>query len=363
MDGIILKALSQEPNERYQTITEMADDIKKEMSSSFLSRLKARLSLMFENKIWQKFVSPRAFGAVVMLAVILAGLVWLFSIVGQPSTSPSRQDDPEKELVSKDNLADPGIVVRPTLPLSAGATSGMVLIPAGTFIMGSESEFKNERPRREVYLDAFLIDTNEVTNAEYKRFVDATSHRIPQMNAYWAEPINWRNGTYPEGRADHPVVLVSWADAEAYAKWAGKRLPTEAEWEKAARGIDARKWPWGNSWDRNKCNAAERFSRSTQPVSSFPEDKSPYGVLNMAGNVTEWTSDWYSGNYYDTAPDENPSGPSEIEAESKTRVARGGAWESSIASYARTGYRYATPPDTRSASLGFRCAMDVKEKR
>ena len=363
MDGIILKALSQDPNERYQSIAEMADDIKREMSASFLSKVKARLSLMLETKIWQKLVSPRILGATGMLAAIAVGLFWLFSVLGQPYTPPTIEVEPGGTLDPAGDLAPPAIeIVTPAKPGSAGTPAGMILIPAGKFLMGTDSEFKNEKPRRDVFLDAFYIDRNEVTNAEYKNFVDATGRQTPRMDAFWAEPINWRNGTYPRGRGDHPVVLVSWHDADAYARWARKRLPTEAEWEKAARGTDGRKWPWGNDWDRKKCNTAESFFRSTQPASSFPEDKSPYGSLNMAGNVTEWTNDWYSGNYYSKGHNENPRGPSKKEA-GETRVARGGAWDSNIASYARTGYRYYFPPNTKNASLGFRCAMDVKKKK
>jgi len=359
MDGIILRAMRQNPEERYQSMSELAGDLKKELSASGLSKLKARLALMLETKSWKKLISARAVGAVSMLAAIVAGIFWLFSTLGGPYP-PGTGPKPDDEGVFIDVSAKP---IAPVAKLGSAPVSdvpeNMVLVPVGEFIMGADSEFSNERPRRTVNMDAFYIDKYEVTNAEYKEFVDATGHRAPYLKAFWAEPFNWRSGTYPPGKGDYPVVLVSWNDAAAYAKWAGKRLPTEAEWEKAARGGDGRTWPWGKTWDPNKCNIKESFLNSTQPVYLFAEGKSPYGCFNMAGNVTEWTADWYSEDYYRRAPDRNPPGPST----GKARVARGGAWDSNINLYARTGYRYYFPSNKKSANIGFRCAEDVKKKK
>jgi serine/threonine-protein kinase len=359
MDGIILRALRQNPDERYQSMAVLAEDVKKEMSASGLSKLKARLALVFEAENWGKLINARAIGAASVLAVIVAGAFWLFSAIEgpqAPDTSPAGQDTDSSFIDVPAQPVTPA--TEPGAESTTAVPDNMVLVRAGEFIMGADSEFANERPRRTVYLNAFHMDKYEVTNSEYKEFVDATGRSVPYVSAFWAEPFNWRDGTYPPGKGDYPVVLVSWHDAAAYAKWAGKRLPTEAEWEKTARGDDGRTWPWGKVWDPNKCNVKESFLNSTQPVYLFAEGKSPLGCFNMAGNVTEWVADWYSETYYRRAPDENPPGPST----GKAKVARGGAWDSNINLYARTGYRYYFPPDTKSASIGIRCAKDIKKE-
>ncbi len=359
MDGIIMRALRPEPAQRYQSMPELAEELKKETRASGLSKLKARLALVLETESWRKFTGARTFGAAVAFIAIVFVIYLGISTLGKPGTGPKTEPPP-------DGAATPALTAPPTDGKApdrenaglVAAPENMVLVPAGEFIMGADSEFSNERPRRWVNLPAFYIDQYEVSNADYKNFVDATGHRVPHIDAFWAGPFNWRNGTFPSGRGDHPVALVSWHDAAAYAKWAGKRLPTEAEWEKAARGIDGRIWPWGNAWDPNRCNIEESFINSTQSTYSFPDGTSPYGCYNMAGNVTEWTADWYSESYYSRAPKVNPPGPTG----GRSKVARGGAWDSSINLYARAGYRYYFSPDTMNAGIGFRCAVDIKKK-
>jgi serine/threonine-protein kinase len=352
MDGIILRAMRQNPDERYQTIIDLAADLKREMQTTSLSRLKARLALMFQPDNFKRLVSARAVTAVLVLAGIVAGLLWFFPGLGEFS-SPTPRTTVNQPTVAPET---PPTSVRPeATPGDKNLPHNMALIPAGEFIMGNDSEFLNERPQRRVYLDAFYIDKFEVTNAEYKEFVDATGRAVPFVNAFWAEPFNWRNGTYPPGKGDYPVVLATWYDAAAYAKWAGKRLPTEAEWERAARGADGRTWPWGNAWDVNKCNVKESFINSTQPVYLFGDGVSPAGCYNMAGNAMEWTADWYAETYYKQAPSTNPPGPST----GLQKVARGGAWDSNLNLYARTGYRHYFQPKTANPGIGFRCAKDA----
>jgi sulfatase modifying factor 1 len=208
----------------------------------------------------------------------------------------------------------------------------MVLVPAGEFIMGSDKKtdrlaYRSEIPQRSVYLDAFMIGKYEVTALEYLKFVLATD-RLPQLD--------WRydGGNFQDTMAHHPIMHVSWYDADAYCKWAGKRLPTEAEWEKAARGVDGRLFPWGSEYaGPTRAN----FGRTglSGPVRDRPErlllyppiisvDKyenalSPYGLYQTIGNVAEWVSDWYDQDYYKTAPGRNPKGTGNRYAESLPR--------------------------------------------
>jgi formylglycine-generating enzyme required for sulfatase activity len=245
----------------------------------------------------------------------------------------------------------------------------MVRVAAGPFIMGSDrkvdrNSYQPEFPQRTVYVDAFDIDKFEVTNVQFLKFVLATN-RDPL--------IDWQydGGNFQETMASHPVMHVSWYDADAYCKWAGKRLPTSAEWEKAARGEDGRIYPWGN---QPAGLSRANFGRTglSGPVRDRPErlllyppiisvDKydngvSPYGVFQMAGNVAEWTADWYDPHYYKTAPDRNPKGP----VTGTQKAFRGGGWIDSTPTV-RAAQRNGTAPNTKMNWLGFRCARDVKD--
>jgi formylglycine-generating enzyme required for sulfatase activity len=285
--------------------------------------------------------------------------------------------------------------------------SEMVLIPEGEFLMGSSEkdideamklceesrrvapnvqcdrvDYKDEMPQHKVRLDAFYIDKYLVTNRQFMKFVEATGYKTDAekdrigLIVRWAGnyegeiitkedgSVNWRS---PFGRKneinhllDHPVVQVSWNDAVAYCQWAGKRLPTEAEWEKAARGTDGRLFPWGNelpdAGGKYRANYGKDRGRAdgfeyTSPVGSFPQGASPYGVMDMAGNVWEWVADWYDETYYATSPAENPQGP----ASGKGRVLRGGSWGNRPESI-RTAVRLRSEPNSGISYIGFRCA-------
>jgi len=245
----------------------------------------------------------------------------------------------------------------------------MVLIPAGQFLMGSDKKvdrnaYLAELPQRKIYLDAYEIDKFEVTTVQFLKFVLAKD--LPPL-------IDWQydGGNFQETMVNHPVMHVSWDDADAYCRWAGKRLPTEAEWEKAARGDDGRIYPWGNQMAGLSRSNYGRTGLSG-PVRDRPErlllyppiisvDKydnavSPYGLFQMSGNVAEWVADWYDPKYYASAPDRNPKGPEN----GTQRSFRGGGWIDSTPSV-RAAQRNGTDPSTKMNWMGFRCARDVKE--
>lgn len=234
----------------------------------------------------------------------------------------------------------------PAQPVAVTGRPGeMVLVPAGEFTMGTDDGLEDECPAHRVFVSDFYIGAHPVTNAQYAEFVKATGRRAP---------YHWKDGAIPEGLDDHPVVSVGWHDAVAYCRWRSEqtgavyRLPTEAEWEKAARGTDGRAWPWGNEFDPEKCNTAEGRGKGTTPVTQFPEGRSPYGCYDMAGNVWEWTSSLYRD--YPYKADDGRENP---EAEGR-RVLRGGSWFN-MAGSARSAYRGKETPDYAHGAFGFRC--------
>jgi len=261
------------------------------------------------------------------------------------------------------------ILDTPARPIEKIGKDGaeMVLIPAGEFQMGTdELEIDGihirepETPRHRVSLDPFYIDKDEVNNAQYKRFVQATGHREPQG---WAEVDGeildefkpWDDPKFNDD--NNPVVCVSWHDAVAYAEWAGKRLPTEAEWEKAARSVlVGEKYPWGNGISHDDANYEGTEGKDvweyTSPSGSFPPNQDE--IYDMAGNVWEWCADWYGKDYYKVSLEPNPEGPESGEY----RVLRGGSFGSDT-NETRVAYRNSNFPTDRRFSVGFRCVQDV----
>lgn len=243
--------------------------------------------------------------------------------------------------------------------LAEALDRSVVCVPAGEFIMGSDKGDSDGRPQRLIYLDGFEIDRYEVTNIQYARFLIATDREPPNnwpgryLHLIPHELPEWHGTAYPSGQGMHPVVAVSWRDADDYCNWSGKRLPTEAEWEKAARGTDGRAFPWGDAWGSEIANTRMSGVGFTQPVGSYPAGASPYGALDMAGNVWEWVADLYDREYYSYAPARNPQGPTDGWGE---RILRGGAWDSWPAQ-ARTSYRNATHFFGPNLRVGFRCAQ------
>ena len=239
--------------------------------------------------------------------------------------------------------------------LSPMDPSNMIYIPPGEFLMGNGGRATtegagnpDEAPLHKVYLEGYSIDQYEVSNAQYKLFVDKTGIRPPR---------HWKDHTYPPEKEHHPVIYINWFEANAHCHWVGKRLPTEAEWEKAARGTDARSFPWGNQFDPLKANTPQRWlslnqKGDTMPVGSFEKGQSPYGLYDMAGNVYEWTSSWYKP--YPNNRIRN------VHYGEKNKIVRGGSWYDCL-SYgcglsSPTFNRSRFAPVIRNKSFGFRCA-------
>lgn len=233
-----------------------------------------------------------------------------------------------------------------------------VIIPAGEFIMGDDNARIDSYPQHTVYLDAYEIDRYEVTNFQYWEFLEYMKKTNDHSKCFKGEPSGkdhtprfWENEYY--NVPDYPVARIDWYDAYAYAAWAGKRLPTEAEWEKAARGSDGRAFPWGNEWDPSRCS----LTGEPKPVGSEKSGKSVYGCYDTAGSVYEWCSDWHQESYYAESPAMNPKGPES----GLRRVIRGGS-RFSVPFQLRTTTRKSERPDLFNVSIGFRCVKDVKDK-
>ena len=321
---------------------------------------------------------------------VLSILCWLLSAACVPNQPAIQTVNPEAESARPGARASSAPIVgvqtgQPTPTLIANISeidqAEMVYVYAGTFTMGGriltgggQSQGRNldEVPRHEVYLDAFWIDKTEVTNRMYSLCVRAGNCTTPDP------PPTFATASFYYGSAtylDYPVVNVTWFDAKDYCEWAGRRLPTEAEWEKAAKGTSTRIYPWGydepsgqlvNVCDRSclidRTDAADGGNSlfndghaEVAPADSFPRGASPYGALHLAGNVFEWVFDWYGEDYYSESPNENPMGPST----GKDRVMRGGSWYNS-ARVTRAANRESNEPTIRWNALGFRCAMDAQ---
>ena len=329
-DAALIKALAVDPNQRFQSAQEMKRALMGAVSAP-------TPTVTIPRPAPRRRIELR--WPLLALAAFFVILVWFLMGRGEPGPRPILTVAPGERVWEKDG-------------------SIIVHVPAGEFLMGSPpgEGYDNEHPQHTVYVSEFWIDKTEVTNAKYRKCVEAGTCRAP-TTCDWGEP------TYSDSsKTDHPVVCVSWHDAKTYCEWTGKRLPTEAEWAKAARGTDGRKYPWGNSFDGSKVNfcdvncesdlkdrSADDGYQRTAPVGSYPEGASPYGALDMAGNVEEWCQDWYDEDYYASSPQRDPQGPSS----GLHRVVRGGSWVHNSGGYVRAAWRLRA--GVRISFIGFRC--------
>lgn len=227
--------------------------------------------------------------------------------------------------------------------LSRPDLEGMLVVPAGWFLMGKNDGRQSNQPQRWVYLDSFAIDRTEVTRQAYIAYLLESGY-----------PIEDASGQLLADSASLPVTGVLWRSADAYCRWLGKRLPSEAEWEKSARGDDGRRYPWGDSRDVSLANTADSGLAGVMPVGSFTAGASPYGVLDMVGNAAEWVADFYDPAYYTVAPKVNPPGPSKI----VDHVLRGGSWDTP-SDQATTFVRDSSHSTRPNPRVGFRCAIPL----
>lgn len=235
-------------------------------------------------------------------------------------------------------------------PVIPKAPADMVVVTEGTFRMGSDERWPDEGPIHDMYLPTYFFDRYEVTNAQYQQFVQATGRSAPR---------DWQGGQLPTGREKHPVSWVTWHDANEYCRWAGKRLPTDAEWEKAARGTDGRLFPWGNDFEASRANTPHSKRGTTTPVGTFPSGASPYGAHDVSGNVWEWTVSWYKPYAGNQRPTENYG--------MKYKILKGGSYVD--CSFYKCGISAPTfnrsffKAETQNSGFGFRCAKSAEDNR
>jgi eukaryotic-like serine/threonine-protein kinase len=361
-EAVAIKALAKDPRQRYQHMDDFAVALE-------------RLVQLDGRKARTLFLNPKTIFTVlgIALVIVLLGLLTFrrlnivplsgtqnnllptaanpllqssktpvsFTETQPPAQSPTATK-PKTSTITK----SPAPAIGPT---QISQLDGMIMlyIPSGEFTMGSDQGWPEQKPVHMVKLDEFWIDQTEVTNGMYALCVKSGKCRSPKQINSNMRPSYYNDLTYDP----YPVIFVTWTDANNYCKWAGKRLPSEAEWEKAARGTDGRVYPWGNITPNKSLANFNMDIGDTQPVGSYPKGQSPYGALDMAGNVQEWVNDWYGPTYYVSSPKENPPGP----ANGNFRMLRGGSWFYNEF-YNRSAYRNSLVPNGSAYDVGFRCA-------
>ena len=404
VDLVLHKALAKEPQNRFKNMQEFAqaleilgwggssEELKKLLAArpqaqktspppQPVEEIKKKQPLEKKQKSSRRGLALAL--AVIFLALVAAGLIFLPDILKKADQSPpaavsveitpttaelpnetpaevlqpeTQEPAAEAELTSEATeeavpTEEPSATPQPSAgSVRTAETDGMqlVYIPAGEFLMGSNDRNADESPQHSVYLDAYWIDRTEVTNAMYAACVQAGACVTPVSSASSTRSSYFNNPDY----GNYPVIFINWDQAAAYCEWAGRRLPSEAEWEKAARGEDGNICPWGNSAPANNLLNYAGVVADTSPVGSYPDGASPFGLLDMSGNVWEWTADWYGHDYYQDSPFENPGGPEE----GSKRVLKGGSWYYDT-NYIRSAFRFSSDIITRLNDVGFRCAV------
>ena len=380
VEQVILTALEKDPDRRYPTAEALLAALTRAAMPAISQPSNAAQPIgeppskgpAFRPNRWRRYRAAvyarrRTIGvvmgvlAIVLLCAALAPLVLPAAPIASATATPSNRT----VLTVAQVTATPTLALipaqppgRPSPPLTAtkeisAAAPGMVLIPAGSFTMGAVSgEFDgDETPPHGVYLDDYSIDVAEVTNAQFARFAAGSGYQTDAEKA--GDSTTWRSFNSSD-RQRFPVIFVSWNDAARYCAWVGKRLPTEAEWEKAARGATRRIYPWGDSFNDRFANTVD--AGVGQPVAvTLRSARSPYGLYDTVGNVWEYVLDWYDGGYYTDSPRANPRGP----AAGPFKVIRGGSFKTP-SDRATTTARERLSPDSRGDDIGFRCAQDVK---
>jgi len=393
MENLIMNCLEKDPTKRYQDAEELLEYIELLMFHGGLlrgsdlkeyekrKRAEEQLIELLES-IYLEEISEEERGEIV------ADLLKPFRL-SKRKIKEINEDVKRRalagELVRRERITveDEREIVLPPTIVSPVDGAEMILIPEGEFIMGAieekdQSAREFEKPSHKVPLDVYYIDKYPVTNQKYMLFMEKTGYKPLTIQGTAA----WWDKCFDQGKENHPVVGITWKDADEYCRWAGKSLPTEAEWEKAARGTEGLMYPWGNEWDKDKCNnmhitrekiepflkerhekgkdywydtaMENRIRTGTLPVWAFPEGASPYGVMDMAGNVWEWCNDWYLDIYYSEVLEANPQGAEGGEF----KVLRGGSWfNSGKPYYFRTSFRSWHMPDYGNYYWGFRCAL------
>ncbi len=355
---IVNRMLTRDKKRRYQTMREIAVDLERNRSSP-VSQLEKTTPSSIQLK--------RMIYAVPVIAGLIFSYQWLKPDSAQPSTNVPTSNNVIAQETNTPKPSTPSAV--PTAGLGIGSTvqgvdgANLLYIPEGEFIMGSANGQADELPVRNITLDAYWMDETEVTNGRYEQCVQAGACAQPFEIHSSTNPSYYGNEEFKE----YPVLFVDWEMANTYCTWANRRLPSEAEWEKAARGKDDRNYPWGNSFDMEKLNtcdincleswanlAFDDGYAHVAPVGSYSNGKSPFRILDMLGNVWEWNNDYYAR--YDQSPSaSNPIGP----ATGTKRILRGGGWD--LDGIFRVSDRYDADPFETANNIGFRCAKDFEE--